>query len=258
MNIKENTVLITGGASGIGYALAERFIKEGNEVIICGRSMDKLEAAKKKLPELHIKQCDISVEAQRIALFEEVTKEFPEINVIVNNAGLQVQRDLTQDVDWSSCAKEIATNMEAPIHLCTLFVPVLKGKENATIINVTSGLAFLPAPYVPIYTATKAGMHNFTFCLRQHVAECGIDVVEVIPPPVNTNLGGAGVHANIGADLNVYADSVMDGLKAGDKELTFGFSTQNHAKSRKELEAMAAATWANRGKMTPPSLKEQR
>ncbi len=252
MNIKGNTVLITGGGSGIGFALAERFVNEGNEVIICGRSMEKLEAAKEKLPQLHIKQCDISVEAERIALFEEVTKEFPNINVIVNNAGLQVQRDLTKEVDWRSCAKEIATNLEAPIHLCTMFVPVLKEKENATIVNVTSGLAFLPTPFVPVYTATKAGMHNFTFCLRQHVEPCGIDVVEVIPPPVNTNLGGAGVHANVGADLNEYADSVMQGLKDGGKELTFGFSTQTQEKSRKELEMMAAATWANRGNANSP------
>ncbi len=252
MKMNGNTILITGGGSGIGFALAERFVKEGNEVIICGRNMNKLEEAKKKIPALHIMQCDISEESQRVALFEEVTKEFPKINVIVNNAGLQVQRDLTQDVDWNSCAKEIATNMEAPIHLCTMFVPILKEKENATIVNVTSGLAFLPTPYVPIYTATKAGMHNFTFCLRQHVAECGIDVVEVIPPPVNTGLGGAGVHSKVGADLNEYADSVMDGLKTGEKELTFGFSTQNHSKSRKELETMAAATWANRGMMNAP------
>lgn len=251
MKLKGNTVLITGGASGIGLALAERFLKNGSKVIICGRSEVRLKEAREKNPKLHIKQCDVSVEEQRLSLFEEITKEFPDINILINNAGMQQQLDL-KEVEWNTCKKEIATNYEAPIHLTTLFVPFFANKKDAFIVNVTSGLAFLPSIFVPIYASTKSGMHTFTFCLRQQVADLNIGVLEVIPPPVKTGLGGEGVHASVGADLDEYADSVMAGFAAGELELTFGFSTANKDKSRKELELMAERMWSNRGTPNSP------
>ena len=233
------TVLITGGTSGIGLALAARYLRDGNTVIICGRNAEKLDNTAKSHPGLQTILADISLEEDRIRLFETMKKEYPMLNVLINNAGIQQRVDVS-NMDWATWKKEIATNFEAPIHLCGLFAPFLEGKENAEIINVSSGLAFWPPVWVPVYGATKAGLHSFTFTLRAQLQKKGIHVREIIPPAVNTNLGGAGIHV-YGADLDEFADSVYRDIQNGLEEIGFGRTTSAVDMTRRELEAAALA-----------------
>lgn len=238
MKLSGNTILITGGSSGIGLALAQRFLARDNEVIICGRSEERLQEAKEKYPALHTICCDVAQRDDRIALYNQVISDFPAINVLINNAGVQHNLDL-KDADFDICELEIATNLEAPIHLATLFVRSFLSKEDSYIINVTSRLGFMPPIWVPVYGATKAGMHSFTFTLRQQLLDTPISVIEVVPTAINTNLGGAGVHT-FGADLDEYADAVFVGFEEGVDEVLFGESEILN-KPRAEIEAFAIA-----------------
>lgn len=141
MKLSGNTVLITGGSSGIGLAFAERFLRAGNTVIVTGRREAVLQHAKETHPGLVTYVNDLNIESERVALFDWVTANYPEVNVLVNNAGIQQRFNmLTADAknDWSYFAKEITTNIEAPFHLSMLFAPYLATKEEATMINVTS------------------------------------------------------------------------------------------------------------------------
>ena len=233
----KNTVLITGGTSGIGLALATRYLQDGNAVIICGRNKDKLDKVVRENPGLKTILADVSREEDRLRLFETVKTSYPDTNILINNAGIQQRIDVT-DMDWQIWNNEINTNMEAPMHLSGLFVPFLKGKENAEIINVTSGLAFRPPLWAPIYGATKAGMHSFTFVLREQLREKGVAVKEIIPPAVGTNLGG-GVSQGFGADLDEFADSVYQDLLTDKEEVGFGYTSSTIDMTRRTLEADA-------------------
>src|SRR5262245_19913508 len=171
MELGGNTVLITGGASGIGFALAERFLAAGSEVILCGRREEKLREAKSQHPQLHIRVCDVAGEPERVALFEWAAGEFPRLNVLVNNAGIQRRVQLAQCEEWGRTRQEIAINLAAPVHLSLLFIPHLVQQERPAILNVTSGLAFVPMASAPIYSATKAALHSFTLSLRHQLAD---------------------------------------------------------------------------------------
>jgi uncharacterized oxidoreductase len=186
---------------------------------------------------MYIKRSDIADENDRVALVNSVIEEFPEINIVINNAGIQ-QRINLKEADWKDCRQEIAINFEAPIHLSILFIPHLLKKENAYIINVSSGLAFMPPAWVPVYGATKAGMHSFTFSLREQLYNTNIGVVEIIPPAVNTDLGGVGLH-NAGVNVDDFADSVFEGFLNGSKEIAYKNNLEARNKSRAELEASA-------------------
>jgi uncharacterized oxidoreductase len=238
MNLAGNTVLITGGGSGIGWAMAERFLKAGSEVVICGRRVEKLQEAQQQYPHLRTHACDLADEADRVALFEWVKREVPQLNVLVNNAGIQRRLHLADDEhaqDWSGHRQEIATNFDAPIHLATLFIPLLRQQPNPAIINVSSGLAFAPAAFAPVYSATKAALHSFTLSLRHQLAQTGIQVIEIVPPAVNTDLGGAGLHT-WGVPLNEFTDSVMQRVANGELEIGYGTSETRRNASRQELD----------------------
>lgn len=191
MNLANNKILITGGASGIGLGLTERFVKEGNTVIICGRRELILKEVSDKFPSVITKVCDLSVESERIDLFKWIADNHPDLNILINNAGIQQWMNIS-DVDFYQRSKiEITTNIEAPIHLISLFIelPSLK-----TIMNVTSGLSFVPLSKVPVYSATKAFFHSFTLFLQYVLKSENIEVIEIIPPMLNTDLGGKGLH----------------------------------------------------------------
>jgi uncharacterized oxidoreductase len=223
MELKGNTILITGGGSGIGFALASRLAKAGSKVIICGRRLEQLEEAKKKCPELIPLRADISTAKGREELLKEVTLKFPTLNVLLNNAGIQNRLPpLTEQQDWSKHELEISTNLEAPMHLAMLSIPLLRSQKNPSIINVTSGLAFVPISFLPTYCATKAALHSFTQTLRYQLKSTPIRVVEIAPPAVNTDLGGKGLHTH-GVDLDEFSDHCMKHLAQGDEE--FGFAT---------------------------------
>ncbi|RRJ62802.1 SDR family NAD(P)-dependent oxidoreductase [Paenibacillus oralis] len=238
MKLSGNTILITGGSTGIGLAFAERFIKAGNTVIVCGRREDALENAKEKFPSLITHVCDLNMESERVALFDWVTANYPEVNVLVNNAGIQQRFNvLTVDAknDWSYFNKEITTNMEAPFHLSMLFAPFFTAKEAAAIINVTSGLAFTPFVIAPIYSATKAALHSFTMSLRHQLSDTSVEVIEVAPPAVNTDLGGAGLHVQ-GEPLDAFTDGIFKGLEEGKQEIGYGTSVNRLRMSRDEID----------------------
>jgi uncharacterized oxidoreductase len=234
-----NTVLITGGSAGIGLALAERFLADGNTVIVCGRRTEKLAEIKQRNPALHTRVCDVSRESERIDLFRWVTGEFPKLNIMVNNAGIQQRVDLkSADADWSHYRQEIVSNFDAPVHLTLLFVPHLTKQPRASIINITSGLSITPGAWVPIYSATKAALHSFTVSLRIQLAETSVEVIEVLPPAVNTDLGGAGLHT-FGAPLNEFADSVYGELASGKPEIGYGGTEERLAVSAVEARELA-------------------
>ncbi|RUT33594.1 SDR family NAD(P)-dependent oxidoreductase [Paenibacillus zeisoli] len=238
MKLSQNTVLITGGSTGIGLAFAERFLNAGNQVIICGRREQALQQAKEQFPGLITRVSDLSVESERAALFDWVTANYPEVNVLVNNAGIQQRFNVLKadaKENWSYFNKEITTNMEVPIHLSMLFAPFFAAKEEATIINVTSGLAFTPLVIAPIYSATKAALHSFTVSLRHQLSETSVKVIEVAPPAVNTDLGGAGLHTQ-GEPLDAFADGIFKGLEEGNLEIGYGSSVSRLRMSRDEVD----------------------
>ncbi len=220
MKISHNKILITGGASGIGFGMAQRFIQEGNTVIVCGRRETALQEAADKLPGLITKQADLQTEAGREELYTWIAKGHPDVNVLVNNAGIQQWMHVT-DADFYQKAKdEMATNVEAPLHLTSLFLQL---KSLNTILNVTSGLSFVPLIRTPVYSATKAFSHSFTLSLREMLRAKNIEVIEVIPPALNTDLGGKGLHGHA-PPVSDFIEAIFAQLKEGKTELTFGFS----------------------------------
>lgn len=238
MEISNRTVLITGGASGIGRAFAERFIKAGSKVIVCGRRETRLQEFKEQNPNVLTRVCDLTKETDRLSLYEWVIEEHPEVDVLVNNAGIQQRFNILQadaKNEWAYFSKEITANMEAPMHLAMLFAPHLSKKAEAAILNVTSGLAFTPMAIAPIYSATKAAMHSFSMSLRLQLSPTPVKVIEVAPPAVNTDLGGVGLHT-FGADVNEFSDAIFKGLTEGQQEVGFGTSARALRLSRDEID----------------------
>jgi len=229
MKIDGNTILITGGSTGIGYAMAEELLALGNEVIICGRRVQKLKEAQDKHPNLHIFTCDVADSNERKRLLDWVIQKFPSLNILINNAGIQRDVDFKKGMeDLISGQNEISINLEAPIYLTAMFIKQLENKENATIVNVSSGLAFWPMPQVPIYCATKVALHTYTMLLRQQLLETGIKVFEVIPPAVESELNIEG-RKNRGLNIKLvssaeFAGAVIKGLEKDEFEIKYGIS----------------------------------
>jgi uncharacterized oxidoreductase len=189
MKLQDNTVLITGGTSGFGYEFASRLIDLGNTVIITGRDEAKLELTKKKLPQIHTFQSDVSDPEAIVQLFEKVTTQFPNLNVLINNAG-EMRKINLQDpsIDLHDITREIEINLMGPIRMVQAFLPHLKKQSSAAILNVTSGLALVPFPLSPIYGATKSGLRSYTKSLRIQLKNTNIKVFELIAPGSKTPL----------------------------------------------------------------------
>ena len=166
MDFSNNTVLITGGASGIGLSLASHFVQRDSTVVICGRNKGKLEEAKARYPQITTYVCDVANPDERISLFKWISNEFPKLNVLVNNAGIQ-RRGLqfTQEHAWETLSEEISINLEAPIHLSMLFIPQLMEQEDPVIINVTSALAFVPLRSLRSIPLQKLPFASFYACV---------------------------------------------------------------------------------------------
>ena len=240
MKTSGNTVLITGGATGIGFALAESFSNQGNEVIVCGRREEKLRAAKEKLPGLTIRKCDISKQSDIESLFDWVTSSFPNINMLVNNAGIQRAIDFRKGVeDIVKNEDEIMINLKAQIYLAASFSPVFsKGQREDAIVNISSGLAFVPLTRFPIYCATKTAIHSFTISLRHQLKETPVRVFEVIPPTVyDTELKGAQLQkSDWTVSAHEVANAVMKGIESNDYEISIGSAKGFLMGSRSDLE----------------------
>jgi uncharacterized oxidoreductase len=242
MNTTGNTILITGGTSGIGLAFAEQFIKDGNRVIITGRRVDRLEAISNSHPGIITKVSDVTDAVQRVELAAWIKDSHPEMNMLINNAGIQLVTNLKAPCDLQRVQLETETNFIAPVHLATLFVPLLEGKENACIINITSGLAFTPLALVPIYCATKAAMHSFTLSLRHQLKDKSIKVFEIAPPAVDTELGHDRrvnkAESHGGIPVSEFMAGAMVALKNDQYEVAVGMAAGLRAKREELFELM--------------------
>ncbi len=231
MELSGNTVLVTGGGSGIGLAMAARLMAAGSRVIACGRREETLRAAAEAHPGLVTRVCDVERAGERAALFDWVVEEHPDLNVLVNNAGIQRRIQVVEPETWEETRREIAINFDAAVHLSLLFLPHLLARRRPAIVNVTSGLAFVPMASAPVYCATKAALHSFTLSLRHQLRDTPVRVVEIIPPAVNTDLGGPGLHT-FGAPLDEFADAVVTRMAAGEMEIAYGFAEDRAVAAR--------------------------
>ncbi len=184
----KNTILITGGGSGIGRGLAEAFHKLGNTVIIAGRRKDALDAVQSANPGMFTQVVDVQDPAQLERLANDVTAKFPALNVLINMAGIMKPENLNGTSDPTVIDSTIATNLIAPLHLTTALLPHLKAQSTATIMTVSSGLAFTPLALTPTYCATKLGIHAWSTCLRYQLKDTSVEVLELVPPYVQTEL----------------------------------------------------------------------
>lgn len=240
MELRANSVLVTGGGSGIGLELARALLARGNHVLVCGRDEKRLSAAVDAVPGLVALQADVSTAPGRERLLADALALAPDLDMLVNNAGIQRRARFGADgAPWAERAQEIAINLEAPIHLTALFLPHLRRRPRAAIVNVSSGLAFLPVTFAPVYAATKAGLHSFTRALRAELKGSGIGVIEIIPPAVNTDLGGAGLHAQ-GVPVDAFVAAVVERMAAGEAEIGYGPSDLFRTADRRQLEDIAA------------------
>ena len=233
MKLSGNTILITGGSSGIGLALAKQFVGLGNDVIITGRSQDKLDAAKRQEPKLRTYRGDAGDPKAVAELAKEMKTKHPGLNVLINNAGIMVYRNMAKPAtDLAALTSEIETNLCGPVRMVSAMIEQLKANKG-TIINVSSGLAFVPLTAAPVYCATKAAIHSFSITLRQQLRDHGVEVIEIAPPAVKTDL----VHLPEDPSFKVISTeelvtAVIRGLKKGSVEIAPGQSGQLRLMSR--------------------------
>jgi len=191
MKLRSNTILITGGGSGIGYELTKQLTALGNTILITGRDQAKMDRAKAVFPKLHTFRSDVSDPKAIATLYEEVTKQFPELNILINNAGIMREINIHDKAgSLEDITREIEINLSGPIRMVKQFLPHLKTKSEAAIMNVSSSLAFVPLPISPVYCATKAGLHSFTESLRVQLKNTKVKVFDLAPPATQTELLG--------------------------------------------------------------------
>ncbi len=188
MKMTGNTILITGGTSGIGLELATQLSARNNTIIVTGRNPTTLNEIQKRLPDIYTYQSDVSDPAAITVLYQKVTKDFPALNVVINNAGIMRMLSLNGKNGLQDISQEIEINMLGPVRMVEQFLPYLKTKQNAAIVNLSSGLAFLPLASAPIYCATKAGIHSYTQSLRVQLQGTSVKVFELAPPSTSTPL----------------------------------------------------------------------
>ena len=220
----QHTVLITGGATGIGFALAKKFHAAGNRVILVGRREDALRQAVEQLSGEQLSGEQLSGEQLSGSLHDNgarcgyavadvsqaedrarLAAQFPETSILINNAGIQFTKRLDEQTD-DEIAQEIAVNLTAPVQLTRAFLPVLAGKPQAAVINVSSGLAIVPKETCAVYCATKAALHSFSQVLRWQLENSGIRVFEILPPMVATPMSKGKGHAHLKISPDELAD----------------------------------------------------
>lgn len=189
MRMNANTILVTGGGTGIGRALAEALHAAGNTVVVAGRRAEPLDAVVAANPGMQSLVLDVADPAAIVSVSRRITTEYPALNVLINNAGIMAtEKLLAEPVDLAVAEATIATNLLGPIRLTAALLPLLRMQASATIVNVTSGLAFVPRADTPTYSATKAAMHSYSQSLRHLLRDTPIQVIELAPPLVATDL----------------------------------------------------------------------
>ncbi len=244
MQLRQRTILITGGTDGIGFELARQLIDRGNTVIVTGRDPQRLDAARRRLPGVHGIVSDVADAASIVALHAELTARFPALSVIVNNAGIMRNIDLTDARSLADITRELDVNLRGPIRMVQQFLPHLRTQGEAAIVNVSSGLAFVPLAISPVYSASKAALHAYTRALRVQLAGSGVQVFEVAPPPVETRLMRAEFEAETkgsrGMSVEALAARAIAGIERGRQEILPGLAGVLKAMSRIAPEFMFA------------------
>ena len=188
MRLTNRTILVTGGSAGIGLAFALKFLELGNTVIVTGRRQAVLDAVKAQYPRLHTVQSDVADPEQITALAARVKAEFPKLDVLMNNAGVGVAKNLrTPAEDLSALMTEVEINVGGVVRMTAALIDILTANQG-TVINVSSALAFVPVPALPIYSATKAAVHSYTQSLRFQLEDSGVEVIGLMPPAVATEM----------------------------------------------------------------------
>ena len=233
LKLINNTILITGGGSGIGLELTKTLLRMGNIVIICGRSENKLQMVKNDLPRVHTVQCDVSDQKQREELFSQVTNEHPQLNILINNAVI-VNYLKIQDKNYSAALvdQEIQTNFVGPVGLIKLFLSHLSRQQNSAIINMTTGLVYAPHADMPGYCASKAALHSYTQSLRLQLIDKPIKIFEIMMTAVDTHFHDGGHVPEIAISSERAVALMLKGLQKSKKEIKIGKVKQLSLMSR--------------------------
>lgn len=223
MNTTSNTVLITGGSAGIGFATAKLLTEKGNHVIITGRNQERLNAAAAKLSNITAIACDVTNEEDVRALVARIEVEFPQLNILINNAGEAFVHQLTDHNGATGKAmQEMNTNFFSILNLNEKLLPILSRQDKAAIVNVSSIVAFVPGHTVPTYSASKAALHSYTLSLRYALAHnTGIEVYELMPPLVNTDFSKE-IGGEHGIDPAVVANDLLQAFEEKQFEIHVG------------------------------------
>jgi uncharacterized oxidoreductase len=228
VQLRNRTVLITGGTSGIGLELARQLLQRGNVVVVTGRDQARIEATQRALPGVHLFKSDVSDPEAIKALYASVVAQFPALDTLINNAGIMRNLNLNQTRELQDVTREIEINLSGPVRMIQQFLPHLKTRQKALIVNVSSGLAFVPMPISPIYCATKAAIHAFTQCLRVQLEGSGVTVIELAPPGVETPLFRdefvEELKGQKGMDVKLLVDKAIAAIEAGKTEVRPGLS----------------------------------
>jgi uncharacterized oxidoreductase len=227
MRLTGRTILITGGSAGIGLAFAVKFLELGNEVIVTGRRQAVLDAVKAQHPKLHTIQSDSADPAQIAALAARLKSDFPKLDVLMNNAGVGVAKNLKTTVgDLTGLMTEMEINVGGVIRTTSALIDILTANRG-TVINVSSLLAFVPVPAMPIYSASKAAVHSYTQSLRFQLEDSGVEVIELMPPAVRTDMTGEFDEAGISTiSTDELVKQTFAALRAGKTEIRPGQSNQ--------------------------------
>ncbi len=235
MRLTGRTILITGGTSGIGLELAKQLIAQRNTVLITGRDAERLAATKAKLP-VQTYVCDAGNPADIRNLQSTIAAEFPKLDTLINNAGIMRNLNLNQPHELKDVTLELAINLCGPVQMVQAFLPQLKTCPDALIVNVSSGLAFVPFPLSPVYSAAKAGLHAYTRCLRAQLAHTSVRVVELAPPGTETPLLRGEFKKEMkgqkGMDVRALVTKAISGIESGKKEIRPGISNVLYVLSR--------------------------
>jgi len=230
-----STVLVTGGGSGIGAGLASAFHARGATVIIVGRTAERLEAVAARHPGMQTRVVDVANADQVTALAADLALAYPTLDTVMNNAGIQTQLDFTGDaaLDPALLGREVDVNLKGLIYVSNAFLPLLKRQRQARMIHIGSGLGFVPLASVPVYSATKAAVHSFTISLRRQLADSSVQIVEIIPPVVETDLHrGQSRKPPQAMKLDAFVKAAMAGLDAGKAEIPVGLAKVLRVTSR--------------------------
>jgi uncharacterized oxidoreductase len=230
MILRDRTIMITGGTSGIGLALALELNRAGNSVIVCGRDPDRLAAVRDQAPDIVTRRCDLASTEQREELAEWLVKEYPAVDTLINNAAVQYRFDVTQPIDMVRTRHQIEVNLVAPLQLSSLLAAHLATRPAAAIVNMTSALAFLPLVEIGLYSATKAATHSLTISMRYQLKGLGIQVIEVLPPKVDTTIGAElradPTQTQGGMPVPELVAQALAGLESGSEEILIGLAVR--------------------------------